>query len=254
MRSSKEPVVEGAAEDTRPGGEPAVVVEPVKRSPAELFVKRFVQALAGVWILPRLLSWRLASLVWSEGRAFLAASESIGRVPGMRGVYCRQAFYRHTLAACGRDVYIGWSSVFSMTEARVGEGVYIGRRCGIGFADIGANAMLADGVQVLSGGREHGRAESTGELHQDQPQEFSRVTIGRGAWIGTNAVVMADIGEGSGIGAGAALARTTSHEIETLANPRHCRPSAEPEPRAPAGGRSFAGREATGSPLLERLR
>jgi acetyltransferase-like isoleucine patch superfamily enzyme len=88
-----------------------------------------------------------------------------------------------------------------MTEAEVGDRAYIGRRCGIGFATVGAGAMLADGVQILSGGREHGLS-GDGD-RQDQAQEFRRVTVGAGAWIGTNAVVMADVGDGAVVGAGA---------------------------------------------------
>lgn len=182
-----------------------VVVDHPRRSAGALAVKRLAQALCAVLVSPRLLAYRLARRLWGPDRAFLGSSESIGRIPAMRGVYMRQAFYRRTLAACGRDVYFGWQSVFSMPVARVGEGVYIGRRCGIGFADIGPGVMLADGVQVLSGGREHGRAESSQETHRELPQEYLRVNIGAGAWIGTNAILMADVGAGSIVGAGAVV-------------------------------------------------
>ncbi len=196
-----------------------VVVEPGERSPAALAVKRAVQALYGLWVAPRLLAYRLAALVFGRDRAFLAASESIARVPGMHGVYCRQAFYRRTLAECGRDCYFGWLSTFSMPACRVGEGAYIGRRCSVGFADIGPAAMLADGVQVLSGGREHGRAEAPGASHREQPQEFRRMRIGAGAWIGTNAVLMADVGEGAVIGAGAVVNRTVPAGVVAVGVP-----------------------------------
>ena len=67
--------------------------------------------------------------------------------------------------------------------------------------------MLADGVQVLSGGHEHGVSISDDESHQDRPQHYEVVHIGDGAWIGTNAVIMASIGEGSIIGAGAVVTK-----------------------------------------------
>ena len=193
--------------DRQAGDPERIVIEPRQRAPGALRLKRVVQWLFGLWVLPRVVICRLGRRIWGEDRAFLAASESIARLPGMWGVYCRQAFYRRFLAGCGRDVYFGWQSVFSMTAAEVGEGAYIGRHCGIGFARIGDHVMLADGVQILSGGREHGRASDPGELLQDQPQELRRVVIGRGAWLGTNAVVMADVGQGSVIGAGAVVTR-----------------------------------------------
>ena len=189
------------------GRDDVVTVAHPERGPLAMACKRGIQALALLWVSPRLIAYSLARGLWGEDRAFLAASESISRIPGMRGVYCRQAFYRRTLERCGRDVYFGWHSVFSMPRARVGEGVYIGRRCSVGYADLESEVMLADGVQILSGGREHGRSAGAEETHRDQPQEYRRVTIHRGAWLGTNAVIMADVGAGAIVGAGAVVTK-----------------------------------------------
>ena len=156
-----------------------------------------------VLVLPRLFFYSIGQRILGQ-RAFSAASESIARIPGLRGVYCRQAFFNRTLAACGADCYFGWNSVFSMREARLGDRVYIGRFCSLGYARIGSDTMLADGVQVLSGGREHGTRENAGRMH-DQEQIFQPVRIGAGCWIGANAVVMADVGENSIVGAGAVI-------------------------------------------------
>jgi len=117
----------------------------------------------------------------------------------------RQAFYRFTLAACGTDVYFGWMTVFSKTGARIGDGAYLGRRCSLGLVDLGANTMLSDGVQVLSGGRQHGTDAELDRLYKEQAQTFSRVRVGANVWIGTNAVIMADVGDSSVVGAGAVV-------------------------------------------------
>jgi len=157
-----------------------------------------------------LVSWRLlAYFLWRQiidkEKAFAAASESIARIPGMRGVYQRQAFYRHTLDACGKDVYFGWQTVFSKTGSRVGDGVYLGRRCSLGLVDLGANTMLSDGVQILSGRRQHGTEGDSGVPYKEQVQTFRRVRIGSNAWIGTNAIIMADVGKSTIVGAGAVV-------------------------------------------------
>lgn len=191
--------------DNAPSSFDVVVVQVDKRGPLGLAVKSLAQATSFFLVLPRLLVYSIGRRLAGKDRAFAGASESLGRIPGMRGVYCRQAFYRQSLAECGRDIYFGWQSVFSKPSARIGNNVYIGRRCNVGWADIGAGAMLADGVQILSGGRQHGRAQAAGERHQDQPQEYQRVSIGPGAWLGTNAVIMADVGEGAIVGAGAVV-------------------------------------------------
>jgi acetyltransferase-like isoleucine patch superfamily enzyme len=176
------------------------------RTSRVIAAKRFLQAVFTMFATPRTLIYR-TNRIFMGSRALLCASESIARIPGMRGVYMRQAFYKKTLARCGRDVYFGWQSVFSMPEARVGEGVYIGRFCSIGFADIGDEAMLADGVQILSGGREHATRAIDGQTMREQAQTYEQVRIGRGAWIGARAVVMADVGENAIVGAGAVVNR-----------------------------------------------
>ncbi|MFY8199476.1 MAG: acyltransferase [Pirellula staleyi] len=167
--------------------------------------KRCLQALFVVGTLPRLAAMQLMQLAIGED-AFRYASESIGRIPGMRGVLQRQAFYRRTLTMCGQDIYFGWNSLFSMAEAEVGNRAYIGRFCSIGFARIGDEAMLADHVQILSGGQEHARTDVSVSMHQ-QEQTYRRISIGRGAWIGAGAIVMADVGENAIIGAGAVVSR-----------------------------------------------
>ena len=183
-----------------------VVVEHSQRSGTAMAIKRFVQGLFSLWITPRLFTlWLMSKLIGDQ--AYLHACESIAKVPGLWGVYCRAAFYKRTLSKCGRDVYVGWLSTFSMSQASLGEGAYIGRRCSVGFADIGAQVMLADGVQILSGGREHGLASTEDETHKDQPLEFRRVRIGYGAWLGTNTVIMADVGDHAVVGAGAVVTK-----------------------------------------------
>jgi acetyltransferase-like isoleucine patch superfamily enzyme len=174
-----------------------------ERSERFLLAKRCLQAAFALVVLPRLACYAIARTVLGR-RAFGASSESIARIPGQRGVYARQAFYRRALAHCGQDVYFGWMSVFSMHEARVGQRVYIGRFCSLGFADLGDEVMLADGVQVLSGGREHTRDDLEAAM-QSQRQLYQRVRIGRGSWIGAGAIVMADVGEHCIIGAGAVV-------------------------------------------------
>lgn len=198
-----------------------VVVAPAERSTAFMLIKRAIQGGFYLFALPRLTTYWIARVVLGR-RAFSAASESIARLPGLRGVYLRQAFYRATLSRCGQDVYIGWNSAFSMTEASLGDLVYIGRHCSIGFAHIGEQAMLGDGVQILSGGREHGEAASPDSTRHAAAQTFQQIHIGRGAWIGAGAIVMADIGDHAVIGAGAVVTRPIPSHTTAVGVPARC--------------------------------
>lgn len=68
--------------------------------------------------------------------------------------------------------------------------------------------MLADGVQLLSGGHQHGATSRADRHHEPAAQLFAEIAIGDGAWLGAGSVVMADVGGGAIVGAGAVVVDT----------------------------------------------
>jgi acetyltransferase-like isoleucine patch superfamily enzyme len=198
----------------------AVRVMTPERSAWARIGKRLVLMVFTVLAFPYRIMYVMGSWVWGKDRSFLQSAEWIAGIPGMLGVYFRVAFYRMTLSRMDEDCYIGWLSTFSMPQTSLGKQVYVGRRCTIGFAEIGDRALLADGVQVLSGGNEHTLAPA-GIDPQQTEQVFQRVRIGKGAWIGTNAIIMADIGEGAVIGAGAVVTKPVPPRTVAVGVPAH---------------------------------
>lgn len=81
------------------------------------------------WSLPDLVGYALARRVLGQENAFTAAFERMARVPGLLGIDARRAFYRRTLAAVGRDEYIGRTALLSQPDARLGDNVFVGRYC-----------------------------------------------------------------------------------------------------------------------------
>lgn len=172
-------------------------------------MKWIARCLGLLFALPHLIGYWIGCALMGEARAFPAASERIARIPGNLGVYARQSFYCRTLKHVGSDVYFGFMTVFSKPDATVGDRVYIGRFCTIGLADLGDDVMLADGVQVLSGRHQHGKPDNTDDSQpmRDNAQQFTRVTIGNGAWLGAASVVMANVGDHAVVGAGAVVVK-----------------------------------------------
>ena len=171
-------------------------------------LKTAARCLGWAWALPCVARYAVLRALLDDQRAMTSCSERIARVPGLLGVYSRQAYYRHALAGVGQDVYFGFMTLFSKRTARIGDRVYIGRFCTVGDANIEDDAMLADGVQVLSGRHQHGRPDEAADAPmRDNEHQYTQVTIGRGAWIGANAVVMADVGPGAVVGAGAVVVK-----------------------------------------------
>jgi virginiamycin A acetyltransferase len=126
--------------------------------------------------------------------------------PGILGDYLRIAFYKLTLAQCSLSSRIQFGSIFAHSDARVGAGVYIGIYCVLGRTVIGDRTQIASGVQILSGRRQHSRDES-GRITGSEHGVFAPVVVGADCWIGAAAIVMADVGEGSTIGAGSVVSR-----------------------------------------------
>jgi virginiamycin A acetyltransferase len=172
---------------------------------AERIAKTIGRTIGLLLALPVLAGYALTSPMLGKDRAFALSSERLAKRSGLLGIYARQAFYRYTTEGVGRDVCFGFMSVFSKPAVRIGQRVYIGRFCSIGWADIQDDAMLADGVQGRSGRHQHGAKPQDGQSLRDNELTFTRVTIGRGAWVGAGAVVMADVGEGAVVAAGAVV-------------------------------------------------
>ena len=179
----------------------------LNHEPAMSTAKRVGHLLGACRALPTVVTHSLASTMLGREKAFVGAAERIARIPGHLGIYARQFLYKHTLEHVGVDVHFGFMSLFSKRGARLGDRAYIGRFCTVGLAEIGDDVMLADGVQVLSGRHQHGSGAQAGGTLKDNEQRFTKVTIGRGAWLGAGAIVMADVGEGAIVAAGAVVVR-----------------------------------------------
>jgi acetyltransferase-like isoleucine patch superfamily enzyme len=169
-------------------------------------VKAAARGVATVLIFPLLLCYWLGAAVRGRDRALESATEYLALIPGLAGEYLRRAFLARTLARCHPSACIRFGSLFSKAGARIDENVYVGPRCHVGLAHLERDALLGAGVHVTSGGQTHGFADP-GVPIREQPASHKMVRIGAGAWIGSAAVVMADVGRDTVVGAGAVVAK-----------------------------------------------
>ena len=169
-------------------------------------VKAVARGVAATAITPALISFRIRARLLGADRALEGSTQSLALVPGVAGQYLRRAFLARALAECHASATIEFGTIFSRCGARIAENAYIGPRCHIGLATIERNVMLAAGVHVPSGAHSHGISDPSVPM-RDQPGNRQMVRIGSGSWIGSAAVVMADVGADSVIGAGAVVTR-----------------------------------------------
>lgn len=176
--------------------------------------------LVGVMIVltaPLWLPVRLCLLLGSEA-AFASTSELLSLVPTFPGVWLRRGFYWMCLEHCGLDCHIGFGTTLAHPQVRIGRGVYIGNRCTLGMLDLGDGVAIGSNVDLLSGRHQHSLERADVTL-LEQGGTFARITIGRSSWIGNSAVVMADVGERSVVGAGSVVVKPVPNGVVAVGNP-----------------------------------
>lgn len=169
-------------------------------------VKLALHAVALVLVSPLLGVYFLGSLVLGKNRALEGASQTLALLPGISGMFLRRAFLSVVLKRCHHSAEIGFGTLFSQAGAVIDENVYVGPRCHLGLVHVEKNVLIAAGVHIPSGGATHAFDDPDVPI-KDQGGRRALVTIGEGAWIGSAAVVMADVGKGSIVAAGAVVTK-----------------------------------------------
>lgn len=170
------------------------------------WLKSAALLLATVVITPALLSFWLRSRLLGPDRALHGSTEWLSLIPGLTGQYLRRAFLMHALQGCHSSVTVGFGTLFSQAGTRIEANVYIGPHCHIGLVHLERDVLLASGVHVPSGPHTHGIDEPAG-TPGEKAGELRRVRIGARTWVGSAAVVMADVGQDAVIGAGAVVTK-----------------------------------------------
>lgn len=173
---------------------------------AKLAAKACARGIAFLAVLPFLISYRLGCLVLGPNRALEGASQTLSLFPGLAGNILRNAFLSRVLAACDSTADVSFGTIFSQAGAKLGRNVYVGPRCCLGLVTLEDNVLLGAGVHVPSGGKTHAFSDPTLPI-QDQGGTRTRVTIGAGAWVGSGAIVLADVGPGTVVAAGSVVTK-----------------------------------------------
>jgi virginiamycin A acetyltransferase len=166
--------------------------------------KTIAYGLATIAVFPVLLSFHLRRAFLGANRALEGSTQTLSMVPGLLGDYLRRAFLAQTLAQCDRSATVQFGTIFSQAGARIEANVYVGPRCHLGLVHLERDVLLAAAVHVPSGGETHGISDLDRPI-REQPGMRKVVRIGEGTWVGSAAVVLADVGRHCVIGAGAVV-------------------------------------------------
>jgi virginiamycin A acetyltransferase len=200
--------------------------------------KSAVRGLAFLAILPALLSYVIRSAVLGRDRALEGSTQMLSLIPGLPGQYLRRAFLTRAIARCAPSTVVGFGTILSKAGARLDENVYVGPGCFLGLVHLERDVLVGSGVHITSGRHTHGTADAAAPI-RDQKGQPVLVRIGEGAWIGSAAVVMADVGPKAVVGAGAVVTSPIPAAVVAAGVPaRVIRERGSEAPDRPAGGAS----------------
>jgi acetyltransferase-like isoleucine patch superfamily enzyme len=184
------------------------------RSVLSSALKATVQGIALVVAFP-------LALLCAFGRfslVFQTLAQLLAIVPGLPGDYLRVAYYFLTLRKCSLHSRVSFGSFFAQSSSTMGRGVYVGAYCVLGACSIGDRTQIASHVQLASGRHQHVR-DVDGRILGAKEDEFKSVLIGHDCWIGASAIVLADVGAKTTVGAGAVVTRPMPESVVVVGNP-----------------------------------
>lgn len=209
-----------------------------KMQKSKEWIRKGVEAAAQVVVLPSWLAYRLHVRLFGAAGACSAISQRAGQWPGLSGLYRRRALYKKMIARMGENVAIGLGTVLTKPTIELGHAVYVGNYCIVGDVRIGDNTLISDHVSIISGNH----SMEPGALIKDQPEVYRTITIGEDCWVGSRAVILADIGDHAVVGAGSVVTKPVPAYTIVAGNParpigdrrqRTAKPSSIPMPSVP---------------------
>jgi serine acetyltransferase len=146
-------------------------------------------------------------------------SELLSRVPFAFGWKLRRAIYARVLPMIGKDVVLHHGVIIEDERTTFGDDVWVSVGTYIDYAVIEDHVLIGQHAVLLAGKGHHNIDRIDIPIKQQGNPPKEPITIGRGAWIGANATVMADIGHDAIVGAGAVVTKPVPPFAIVAGNP-----------------------------------
>ncbi len=150
---------------------------------------------------------------------FPYVSEILSLLPFAFGWKLRRAVLARLLPRIGENVVLHHGVKIEDERTSFGDDIWVSAGTYIDYAIIEDHVLIGQNVVLLAGKNHHYSDRIDIPIkHQGNPQKMP-ITIGRGAWIGANATVMADVGNDAIVGAGSVVTKPVPPFAVVAGNP-----------------------------------
>jgi len=163
-------------------------------------VKTTLNLICFILVLPCCAIYRLEKIFIDTDQPFQGMSQLFSIFPGTFGNYLRRAFYFMVLEKCSLNCCISFGTIFSSSNAEIGNNVYIGTYCTLGDVILNDDILLGSNVDIINGSKQH-YIDDIEKPIREQGGEYPQITIGNDTWIGNGALVMCNVGKKCIVGA-----------------------------------------------------
>jgi virginiamycin A acetyltransferase len=146
-------------------------------------------------------------------------SEALSLLPFSPGWKLRRAVYARLLPSVGEDVVLHFGVRLEDVRTTMGRDVWISGGCYLDYVEIEDSVLVGPHAVILSGGRHHRFDRLDVPIKQQGNPPKEPIRLGRGAWIGANATVLADVGHDAIVGAGSVVTRRVPPYAVVAGNP-----------------------------------
>lgn len=183
-------------------------------------IKLVLNLISQILVLPFAIACKLEESLSSRHSeaVFNTCAQFMALLPGLPGAFLRRAFYTLTLESCSPNCHIGFGTIISHRSAVIEQHVYIGNYALIGSVTIGEHSLVGSRASIINNEALH-ELDENGRWTPFTADRLAKVSIAKNAWIGEGAIIMADIGEGSMVAAGAVVASNIKSHILVSGNP-----------------------------------
>ena len=168
--------------------------------------------------LPLIIIAKGGILFLKSEKLFLSAGQFVSLLPGKVGIYIRSAFYRHTLSRYDLTTYVNFGTLISKRRSKIGKGCGIGAYSIIGYANIGDQTFIGSKVSIPSGRYQHNFTDASKGIKAGDGEDRC-INIGNNVFIGEKALILADVGDNTIIGAGSVVVKSVPSHSVAVGNP-----------------------------------